>query len=443
MASPSVISNPLSLIIFQRLTIALLVAFTSKVSPLRSFILPILVAWNIYLLPRYHDSILRLPWMAFLIGETLGGVLHYAEKVLIRRWSFENDHEIPESSSWSSKENHAHDPGCGTKVNLDQDGSQKARIWKRLRFGLYIAFSDRYIASSYETSHTPPYSHSRPSYIPSRFRFLVRKFTTITTCYLISDFLTLKNKPSLNPILYASSKIPFFSRIWHGTLTAEELIVRTTTSIGVWFGAYWAIQGFYSLWSFIAVLIGVSRPELERPMFGNVIREASTLRGFWGRGWHQMLRARLVAVADWLTYGVLWLPRPASPSSEFVRVFTKYTHLTLVFFVSGVLHTGIESSRWFIWADWGSLVCFVLMAVGIMIEDAVQWAWSQVIVPKIDPQGSMKLKQRWWTTAIGYLWVIFWFTVASPWYCYPNLSRNKGEEKDALLPFSVLRYLKK
>ena len=443
MASLSELSNPFSLIIVQRLAIALLVAFTSDACPLRPLIFPILIVWNFHLLPRYRDSLPRLPWVAFVTGETLGGILYYAEKVLIRRWSFKNEYEIPGSSSCSPKgTTHVCDPGRGTKADLDHEHSPEAGFWKRMRFSLYIAFSDRYIASSYETSHTPPYSRSRPTYIPSRFRFLLQKLVIITTSYLLSDFLALQNEPSLNPTLYASSQIPFLRRLWHGNITAEELIVRITTSLGVWVGAYWAIQGYFSAWSFLGVLLGVSRPELERPIFGSVIRESSTLRGFWGRGWHQLLRGRLVAVADWLTYGVLWLPRPGdTTASEFVSLVTKYTHLTSVFLVSGVLHWGIEAALWLHWGEWGPLVFFVLMAVGIMIEDAAQWVWSEVIVRKIDAEGMVKGKRTWWMTVIGHLWVVCWLTVATPWYVYPGLSRNKGEERDVLVPFSVVGYL--
>ncbi|KAL8822573.1 MAG: hypothetical protein Q9191_006693, partial [Dirinaria sp. TL-2023a] len=406
MASPSIISNPFSLIIVQRLTIALLVAFTSDVSPLRPLTFPIIIAWNIHLLPRYYESIPRVPWVAFLAGENLSGVLNYAEKVLIRRWSFEVNHETTEDSSCSPKENHANGAVRGAKVNLDHGDSRSAKIWKRLRFGFYIAFSDRYIASSYQTSNTPPYSSSQPTYIPSRFRFLLRKCTIVTTCYLIMDLLALRRETSRYPIIFASSQIPFFSRLWYGALTADELAFRTVTTLGVWFGAYCAIQGFYSALSFLAVLLGISRPELERPVFGNVIRESSTLRGFWGRGWHQLLRGRLVAAADWLTYGVLWLPRPGETrSSEFARIVTKYTHLTCVFLVSGLLHSSIDSAKWMSWEEWGSLMFFVLMAVGIMIEDAVQWVWSEVVVPNIDANGTMKTKGKWWMTVIGHLWV--------------------------------------
>ncbi|KAL8822488.1 MAG: hypothetical protein Q9191_006780 [Dirinaria sp. TL-2023a] len=224
----------------------------------------------------------------------------------------------------------------------------------------------------------------------------------------------------------------------------ENLSVRITTRLGVWFGAYWTIQGYYCYWSFLGVLLGLSRPQLERPIFGSVIEEAYTLRGFWGKGWHQVMRRRLVAGADWLTYEALRLPRlgtgagsgEVSRFSGFVRLLTKYTHLTIVFWISGIFHGTIEVAQGLEWRESGATSFFLLMAVGIMIEDAVHWVWSLT-----DEDKTVRKKGKLWTKAVGYLWVVFWFSVATPYYAYPGLRRNKGEDKDKIVPFSVVGYL--
>ena len=444
MAVASVISNPFSLIILQRLTIAFIVAFVPKSSPLRPLIFSVFIAWNIHLLPRYYETIPRASWVAYVSGEALGATLAFMEKVLIKRWSFDTDTLALFSSTNGVKaEAKTHVPE--KKETLDAD-DLKATIWTRVRFGLYISFSARYIASSHQAPHTPPYSLSRPTYIPSRSKFLLQKGIIITIAYLINDILVLGNQPDQNPTLYGASQILFFSRLWHRTLTIEDFSVRVTTSLGFWFGAYWALQGYFCSLSLLTVLFGVSRPQLERPVLGNVIEESYTLRGFWSRGWHQMLRRILVAGADWLIYGLLGLPRSGTgsgelPRSGLVRVFTRYAHLTVVFLISGIYHWWISIAQGLGWRESGAVSFFLLMAVGIMIEDAVQWVWSGVRGGKLTDEGKTARKGKWWTTAIGYLWVVFWFSVATPYYAYPSLSRNKGEEKDKLLPFSVVGYL--
>lgn len=418
MALSSIMSSPFSLVIFQRLTIAFIIVFTSKDSSLRPLFFPILIAWNIHLLPRYQDSITRPPWIAFVAGENLSGVLYYAEKVLLRKWSL-SDYPILDLSPNSAK-------GFSPSGEKEAD-SRDLTFTDRLRVGLSVSFSDRYNSSPHQTPNTPPYSSSHPTYIPSRTQFLLKKLLIITTSYLLVDILSQGNQPHQNPSRYASSQIPIFSRLYHRTLTAEELLIRITTSLGFWFGAFLVIQCYYSTLQFLAVLLRFSDPEHERPIFGNVLVEACTLRGFWGRGWHLLMRERLVTGANWLTIGGLRLrSRAGSEQSRFTRLFKRYTHLTFVFALSGVFHWGEDLAQGLGWTESGAVVFFLLMAVGIMIEDAVQWFWADI------PTGSYNFQEKksgrtsddvktvsgkgWWMKGVGYLWVVCWFSVATPWY---------------------------
>lgn len=155
------------------------------------------------------------------------------------------------------------------------------------------------------------------------------------------------------------------------------------------------------------------------------------------------MRRRLVAGADWLTYEALRLPRLGNGSSGelsrslgFMRVFTRYTHLTVVFLILGIFHWVIEAAQGLGWRESGATTFFLLMAVGIIIEDAVQWVW-----PLTDEDKTARKKGKRLTKAIGYLCVVFWFSMATPYYAYPGLRRSKGEENDKILPFSVVRCL--
>ena len=177
--------------------------------------------------------------------------------------------------------------------------------------------------------------------------------------------------------------------------------------------------------------------ELERPIFGS-FTEAHTVRGFWGRFWHQLLRCRLVAVADWVTYDVLRMPRSSNRGGvNVVRIVARYTHILCCFLVSGVFHHVIDVAQGLRWWESGATQFFVLMAVGIMCEDAVQWVWFDLLQGEASVQGRKRKGTR-WTICIGYMWVAAWFSVATPWYGYPTLSRDEGGSRDKVLPFSVV-----
>ncbi|KAG6999610.1 hypothetical protein G7Y79_00033g067980 [Physcia stellaris] len=406
MAWSSLFSNPFTLIIFQRFAIALLAGFIHSNSLLRPLIFLILVSWNLQLLPIYQNYFSKKILIVFIAGEAICTLLHYIEKILLNRWSFDAHYPQYTTSSTAAKT-----PAPDVKkVRKKSDMRQVGSIWDRLRFGAWIAFSDRH--------------------------------------------------PALNATRYADSKIPFFSRVWQREVTAEECAVRVMASAGWRFSTYLVVQADLSAYSLIGVMLGVSRPELERPIFGN-FGKAYTVRGFWSKSWHQLQRWRLVTVADLVTYDVLKLPRSASArgkgeygsTASLSRLVARYLHLTVCFLVSGLAHHVLDVAVGMRWRDSGATMFFVMMAPAIMLEDAVQWIWSNIAAEK-KPQENGKL--MWskdlsgsprnpdgdlWKRLVGYLWVITWSSITTPWYAYPTLSRNKGEGRDAVLPLSIIEYI--
>ena len=113
----------------------------------------------------------------------------------------------------------------------------------------------------------------------------------------------------------------------------------------------------------------------------------------------------------------------------------RYTHLFVVFALSGLGHQATDLAQGMQWAESGSVVFFVLMAVGITLEDFVQWLFFDV--------GGFGKRGNTWAKVVGFVWVAIWFSVATPWYAYPTLARNQGEKKDLLLPFSIAGYLRR
>ena len=444
-ASP-LFSNPFTLFLTQRMTIALLAGFTHP-SSLRVLIFPILIVWNVYMLPHYKDYLPTTLTTLVVCFETFGQILLYAEQILLKQWNIDTFDAAKNKIETSSDEHE-----CRTKP------SSSITPWTRLRFGTWLAFSTRYIGTPPHAPKTPPNSTQNPTYIPTRTSFVARKLLIFTVSYLTIDILTQSNHPARNSILYADIKIPLFTRLFSNThdpssiITAKELLIRVITTLAFWTSSYFILQLIYGTPQLLAVALGLSSPEQERPILGS-LADTYTLRGFWGSFWHQMLRCRLTAVANWVTYDILRLPRRLgggwAPVS-YGRLVARYTHLMCVFGLSGLLHHCIDMALGLEWWESGATQAFVLMGVGIMGEDVVQWIWFDVlgarggaeITPPTNSKLAIQKARTCWTRIIGYVWVATWLSVATPWYIYPSMSRNTGGARDRILPFSVISYLR-
>lgn len=448
-------SNPFILFLTQRTAIALLAGFTHPSSSLRSLIFPILLAWNVYMLPHYKDYLPTTLTTLVVCFETFGQILSYAEQILLKQWSFDTFDAAKNKTETCSDEHK-----CKPKT------SGFNSPWATLRFGTWLAFSTRYIGTPHHAPKTPPYSTHNPSYIPTRTSFIARKLLIFMASYLTIDILTQGNHPARNPILYADIKIFLFTRLFssnthapNNIITAKELLVRVITSLAFWTSSYFILQLLYGTPQLLTVALGLSSSEQERPILGS-LADTYTLRGFWGEFWHQMLRCRLTTIADWVTYDVLRMSRSGGgrvfglgkwPPVSYTRLVARYTHLMCVFGLSGLLHHCIDIALGLAWGQSGAMQAFMLMGVGIMGEDAVQWVWFDVLgggggvesrrSVKLETDGKKSRKEpTCWTRIIGYVWVATWLSVATPWYIYPSLCRNIGGARDRILPFSVVGY---
>lgn len=287
MSTPPFLLHPFTFLVVQKSIIIVLLAFSPSGSIFRPLLFPILLTCNYYLLPSYTLYITRSAWIGFLSGEVLTGPLDYLEKVLLSRWSFEYNGPSAEATTRNETEKGEGDVVVGKRLTQAHGTASstpsrtKRDTWKRIKFGTWVAISNRYIASPYQARNTPPYSASYPAYIPSRRAFLRRRGFVFLGCYLITDLLLLANRPALNPILYAQENVSFFPRLLARDIPASQILTRISTTLGFWFGAYIIIQGYYSATAFIAVVSGLSTPADRRPTFGSP-GDAYTIRRFWG-----------------------------------------------------------------------------------------------------------------------------------------------------------------
>jgi len=266
--------------LLQKSLIAVLVGFTPAGSALRIGLFPIAIYCNYYLLPFYAAYITPTVGRTFAAGYSLCALLEYLEKVLLSQWSYDDygpraeletrrQSKDEEGNKWIIEKS----PGQG------KEGRRKSLAWDRLKFGTWVAFSFRYIASPYQGRKVPPYDASNPSYIPTRAAFLRNNAITFGYCYLIMDLLSQGNQPDMNQINFSEKKIPFFSRL--NEVTAEEFVTRIMTIILYWGAGYFFVKGLYAGLNFLSVATGCDNPELSRP-FNGPLSGTYTLRGFWG-----------------------------------------------------------------------------------------------------------------------------------------------------------------
>ncbi|KIY48467.1 hypothetical protein FISHEDRAFT_28725, partial [Fistulina hepatica ATCC 64428] len=158
----------------------------------------------------------------------------------------------------------------------------------------------------------------------------------------------------------------------------------------------YSLVGFpYHLAAALLVACGLSSPDRWPPAMGSW-SEAFTLRGFWGKTWHSMLRRTLTSHARFITFDLLRLP----PKTRVSR----YTALYASFLVSGIMHELMEYHLILSMADDGltwktyTYTCmpyYFWIATAMIVEDAAIELGKRVGI-----EGG-----RLWKV-VGYLW--FW-----------------------------------
>lgn len=152
-------------------------------------------------------------------------------------------------------------------------------LYDRLKFALWAGTSNRYIATPCQTHHTPPYSTSSPSYIPSRTAFLLCKALIVFSCIFLLDLIALSGLIPRDPTLFTEENTRLFPRV--SEVSIRWLVTRVRSTSGLWLGNFAGIQMYYSTLTSIGVTLGMTSPAERRPVFGS-IADAYKLRGYWG-----------------------------------------------------------------------------------------------------------------------------------------------------------------
>ncbi|KAI6711090.1 hypothetical protein JHW43_006363 [Diplocarpon mali] len=402
----AIVSAPMDLFIFasgQLLLSATVLGLTGPHSVIRHAVTPILVGlcWSFVVL-----SMSEIPP---LYASTLSGVmmcffLNYVSMAFLSSWSF----EAQGPSSLLTKEKSSDE--ARDAAPKERPGTARARIL----WGFQSLFSFRDVNTPFEINNVPHFQSDDPSYVPTKAAFLVRSTGVLGICYLVIDFIESQPPPPDAAVIFSAQRLAL------SQVTVPELITRMAASAGFWLVLSSSIAGVASAVNMACVALDLSAVGDCRPMMGPVA-EAYTIRGFWGKTWHQGTRKLFAALGTFIGDEV-FVFRKGSPPNTYCKIF-------VTFFVSGLLHQVADVANGIPWAQSGSLKFFCVQACGIVVEDAVQLIYRSVSGARFgDPP-------RWWARLVGYVWtaffLLFWTT---PWWFYPTAALNAGRPDAKLIP---------
>nr|GAT54712.1 predicted protein [Mycena chlorophos] len=229
----------------------------------------------------------------------------------------------------------------------DKNGIEHTSLWRRICWGNSLFFSPRGVGWAHEpTDSLPPH----PPADISRTRFVLQRLRSAIIFFLIHDACNLHVR--WNPMYWPDGP-GYRTSGWMWRLVA-------TASWGL--SASTMMCLLFTIISIVAVGSGLSEP-YAWPAFMGSPRDAYTLRRFWGRTWHQVMR-RFVSAHGRRVVQALNLKRGSNASS--------YTQLYVAFLISAIIHYIPEVIAMRSWHG-GAFIFFTSQALAITCEDFVIW----------------------------------------------------------------------
>ncbi|KAJ5716853.1 hypothetical protein N7488_002499 [Penicillium malachiteum] len=268
----------------------------------------------------------------------------------------------------------------------------------------------------------PAYYTRRNFKKPPRKRFLVRQFAIAVWQYLALDVFSTV---ALQQALEQREKNPLPPTVqWD--LSTEQWIERIISNLVAGFIVSRMLIDFYHrAFSIIVVGIGLDSPGNCPPLFGRAA-DAGSLRGFWGKFWHQLVRQPFGSVSTFITRDILGLPPKSS--------IEQYTVVLLVFFFSGGLHVVLDIVQGIPGEESGAMLLFMTAGLGLMIEDGIKDLWRKVSASRRAGESRKDTPVPLWQKIVGFMWAMGWLGLTSTWYFYPQMVRPENQN---LVPWSL------
>ncbi|PCH35705.1 hypothetical protein WOLCODRAFT_107726 [Wolfiporia cocos MD-104 SS10] len=263
---------------------------------------------------------------------------------------------------------------------------------RRVHWSMCVFFSPRGVGWNYQVSNVPP----RPS--EARWTFVRQQLFAMFRWYLVLD---------LAHSLHLYCPQPFWHEGGTRSIIAEGLVYRCILIAKI------AVQ--HTQLAAVCVAAGLSAPRDWPAIYGSHA-DAYTVRRYWGRSHHQMLR-RFTSSIGKAVCRLLGL-QPGSKASSYMQLY-------VAFVVSGIMHCGgdLMVGRGIFGA---SFPFYLMQAIAITLEDAVIGIARRVGLTSSSG----------WTRFVGYIWSMVWFGISSQWLV--NWSMRAGADPAECVSFSLI-----
>lgn len=272
------IKSPWTSFIVGRLIFAYGAGFTSPNSATRLTVFVILCIYAGITLANYTTYIRSTSyWSSIFAGTILAPTLVYFDRLIQRKWRFEDRHAIFSTNLDQKSEDYATKQSKTPAKTADRSDPEDT-TQARFAFGNEVSGTVRGPGTAWEVKGLPHFSSNDPQWVPSPLLFIVSKTAVFLACFFLNDY-AVDAREALDKDLLQPSKVPFLSRL--DEVTKEELWTRFVVALTFWTMAYFLLQVLFSVPATIAVILKPSSVAEWRPVFGS-FSELYTVRGFWG-----------------------------------------------------------------------------------------------------------------------------------------------------------------
>lgn len=201
---------------------------------------------------------------------------------------------------------------------------------------------------------------------------------------------------------FLPTKESYFRRL--GDVTLRETAIRAWLVTLFLFTSTFVYIGIHDILAFIFVATGFDNPADWPPLFGDV-REATSMRNFWGKFWHRLVYRSYTSYGIWISKNILRLPKSSLLGKLFINFF--------VYTLSGCVHTLAIRQVGYTCGSWGEIAFYLYSFLGVVVEMAASAAFSLVT-------NGYQLNNT-LSKVLGYTWVFMFLFTILPKTEYPKV----------------------